>query len=104
MKDYKYYEYYTLGRFRETIECNTTKFYIKVNNADPFDNNVHLMAEETLDYTWHLWASNNEIFNDISPKTVKVSRNDVRFIMETNDDDMVRLFVISLLKKNNNDK
>ena len=30
MKDYKYEKYYVLGRFREDIERNTTKFYIKV--------------------------------------------------------------------------
>lgn len=104
MKDYKYEEYYVLGRFREDIERNTTKFYIKVNNGDPFDNYVHLIAKENLDYMWYLWASNNEIFNHILPKTVKISRNDVRFIMETNEDDIVRLFVINSLKKTNNDK
>jgi hypothetical protein len=104
MKDYKYDEYYALGRFREIIEHNTTKFYIEVNSDEVFDYSMYLIAEESSNHIWYLWTSNNEIFNHISPKTVKVSRNDVRFIMETNDDDMVRLFVISLLKKNNNDK
>ena len=104
MKDYKYDEYYALGRFREDIERNTTKFYIKVNSADPFDNNARLIAEENLDYIWYLWVSDNEIFKDMSPKKVKVSKNDVRFIMETNNDDIIRLFIISLLKKNDNDK
>ena len=104
MKDYKYEEYYKSKMFKEMLDCITTKFYIKVNSADPFDNNARLIAEENLDYIWYLWVSDNEIFKDMSPKKVKVSKNDVRFIMETNNDDIIRLFIISLLKKNDNDK
>ena len=99
MKDYKYEEYYALGKFREIIECNTTKFYIEIDNDDPFNNDIYLIAEENLGYIWHLWASGSEIFDNLSPKTVKVNRNDVRFIMETSDDDIVRLFVLKLVNE-----
>jgi hypothetical protein len=96
MKDYKYHGL-------PYVDYNTTLFYIR-NNMDHLNYSTFLLAEVSPVSKWYLWGSNDDIFNNIPPISILINGSDAKFIMETHDETIIRLFVISLLKNSNNDK